>query len=108
MVPQHLERDTPTRSHLTACRIHRLENTVRAVFLVYDSMYLLRNPRATAFRVVLSKLDSAVRPVVDAIVEEVVVVVVVVVIVGGAVICCGSYCILESDEEMKLYTKYTG
>lgn len=58
MVPQHLERDTPTRSQRTACLIHRLENTVRAVFLVYDNMYRLRNPRAAAFLVALSQLAS--------------------------------------------------
>jgi hypothetical protein len=95
MVPQHFERDTPTRSHRTACLIHLLENTVRAVFLVYDRMYLLRIARAAAFRVDLSKVDSL----------EVLVVGVTVVVdvdVVSASGCCSIGCIFAREEEMKL------
>lgn len=103
MVPQHFERDTPTRSHRTACLIHLLENTVRAVFFVYDKMYLLRKLRATAFLVDLSQFDKrCVALVVGAIVVDVVVA------VFAVIACCCSCCILAREEEMKLYTKYTG
>lgn len=44
--PQNLDNETPTKSQRTACFIHLFENTTRAVFFVYDIIYLLRNKRA--------------------------------------------------------------